>query len=73
MEVGFGQCRTISKLLCDRQFRPREICQKIDCLYSAAKSLFFTSCILGKCKTLQYKLEEYDHLKKILIKHIKNT
>ena len=28
LEAGSRQCRTISKLLCDHRFRPREVCRK---------------------------------------------
>ena len=30
VEAGSRQCRTISKLLCDHRFRPREVCRKTD-------------------------------------------
>ena len=40
VEVDFRQRRTISKLLCDHRFRPREVCRKTDYLYSAASFYF---------------------------------
>ena len=40
MEAGSRQHRTISKLLYDHRFRPREVCQKTDYLYSAANFYF---------------------------------
>ena len=40
MEAGSRQRRTISKLLCDHRFRPREVCRKTDYLYSVASFYF---------------------------------
>ena len=40
VEAGSRQCRTISELLCNHQFRPREVCRKTDYLYSAASFYF---------------------------------
>ena len=52
MEVGSRQRKTISKLPCDCRFRLREVCQKTDRLYSAAKSLFLTLSNTGKHRKL---------------------
>ena len=40
VEAGPRQCRTISKLLCDHRFMPREVCRKTDYLFSAASFYF---------------------------------
>ena len=40
VEVGSKQRRTISKLLCDHRFRPREVCRKTDYLHSTASFYF---------------------------------
>ena len=40
VEAGSKQCRTISNLLCDHWFRPREVCRKTNYLYSAAYFYF---------------------------------
>ena len=41
-EAGPRQCRTISKLLCDHRFRPREVCQKNRLLIFRCMFLFLT-------------------------------
>ena len=43
VEANSRQRRTISKLLCDRWFRSREVCRKTDCLYSVASLYFLQS------------------------------
>ena len=40
VEAGSRHRRTISKLLCDHRFRPREVCRKTNYLYSVASFYF---------------------------------
>ena len=40
VEASSRQRRTISRLLCDRRFKPREVCRKTNYLYSVASLCF---------------------------------